>query len=218
MIKPVIIIGGGGHARVLISTLKTLRREIIGILHPDLTMAGQLIEGIPVLGDDDKVLEYPTDEIELVNGIGSVSSTEKRKSIYTSFKHNGYSFARVIHPAATIAGDVRLMEGVQIMAGAVLQTGCDIGENAIINTGAVIDHDCTIGEHAHIAPGAVLSGGVSIGAMGHIGTAAIVIQGITIGEKTVVGAGSVVVHDIPAGITVVGVPARKTKQRERPNL
>jgi UDP-perosamine 4-acetyltransferase len=211
MTSPVIIIGAGGHARVLISTLKTLRREIIGILHPDLTMARQMIQGIPVLGDDDKVLEYPPDEIELVNGIGSVSSTEKRKSIYTRFKHNGYSFAQVIHPAATIAGDVRLMEGVQIMAGVVVQTGCVIGDNAIVNTGAVIDHDCTIGEHVHIAPGAVLSGGVNIGAMSHIGTGAIVIQGITIGEGALIGAGAVVLRDVPPGKKMVGNPAREMK-------
>jgi UDP-perosamine 4-acetyltransferase len=193
---------------VLISTLKALRREIIGILHPDLTMAEQLIKGITVLGNDDKVLEYPADEIELVHGIGSVASTEKRKSIYTRFKHNGYSFAQVIHPAATIAGDVRFKEGVQIMAGAVVQTGCVIGENAIVNTGALIDHDCIIGEHAHIAPGAVLSGGVKIGAMSHIGTAAIVIQGITIGERALIGAGAVVLKDVPPGKKMVGNPAR----------
>jgi sugar O-acyltransferase (sialic acid O-acetyltransferase NeuD family) len=209
MTVPVIIIGAGGHARVLISSLKALRREIIGILHPDVTLIGQAIVGIPVIGNDDKILEYSPDSIEVVNGIGSVSSTKKRQEIYAKFKKDGYSFATIIHPAATIMEDVKLGEGVQIMAGAIVQTGCVIGDNAIINTGAIVDHDCIIGEHVHIAPGAVLSGGVHIGDSAHVGTSAIIIQGIHIGQTTVVGAGSVVVDNIPEGIKVVGVPARE---------
>jgi len=87
---------------VLISSLKALRREIVGILHPDVTLIGQAIVGIPVIGNDDKILEYSPDSIELANGIGSVSSTKKRQEIYMKFKRGGYSFATIVHPAATI--------------------------------------------------------------------------------------------------------------------
>ena len=143
--RPVIIIGGGGHARVLISSLKALRREIIGLLHPDTSLIGQCIAGICVLGNDDKVSDYAPDEVELINGLGSVSLPEKRKDIYMKFKKTGYSFASVIHPSAIVVDDVKIGEGVQIMAGAILQSGCLIGDNAIINTGAIVDHDCKIG-------------------------------------------------------------------------
>jgi UDP-perosamine 4-acetyltransferase len=205
---PVIVIGAGGHARVLISSLKALQREIIGIFHPDLTLIGQSISGICIIGNDDKVLKYAPDSIELVNGIGSVSSTEKRKEIYMKFKNDGYSFATIVHPLAKIMNDVQLGEGVQVMAGAIVQTGCVIGDNAIINTGAIIDHDCMIGTHAHIAPGAVLSGNVQVGAMTHIGTAATVIQGIKIAAEAIIGAGAVVIKDVPPGGKVIGNPAR----------
>lgn len=207
MTVPVIIIGAGGHARVLISVLKALRREIIGILHPDATLIGQCIAGISIIGNDDKVLEYAPDSIELVNGIGSVSSTEKRKEIYMKFKNDGYSFATVVHPSSTIMNDLQLGESVQVMAGVIVQTGCVIGDNAIINTGVIIDHDCMIGDHSHIAPGAVLSGGVQIGEMVHIGTAATVIQGIKISAGAIIGAGAVVIRDVPKGKKVIGNPA-----------
>jgi len=208
MTIPVIIIGAGGHARVLISSLNALRREIIGILHPDATLIGQSIAGIRIIGNDDKGLEYAPDSIELVNGIGSISSTEKRKEIYIKFKNDGYSFAQVIHPSETIMNDVQLGEGVQVMAGAIVQTGCVIGDNAIVNTGAIIDHDCMIGAHAHVAPGAVISGGVQIGEMAHIGTAATVIQGIKIGSGSIIGAGAMVIKNVPAGKKAIGNPAR----------
>lgn len=206
--RPVIILGAGGHAKVLISSLKTLQREIIGILSPEEIRLGQSIAGICIIGDDDKIFEYSIDSIELVNGLGSVSSPEKRKDIYMKFKKAGYSFASVIHPTAILTNNIQLGEGVQIMAGAIVQTECVIGDNILINTGAVVDHDCKIGSHSHIAPGAVLSGGVEVGAMSHIGPAATIIQGIKIGFGAVIGAGAVVITDVPHGQKVVGNPAK----------
>lgn len=206
--RPVIIIGGGGHARVLISTLKALRREILGILNPDTSLIGQCIAGIYVLGNDDKIRDYKPDSVELVNGLGSVSLPEKRKDTYMKFKKFGYSFASVIHPSAIVMDDVKISEGVQIMVGAVIQIGCVMGNNAIINTGAIIDHDCVIGAHTHIASGAVISGGVNIGEACHIGTGATIIQGINIGSTSVVGAGAVVIKDVPHDKKVVGNPSK----------
>jgi UDP-perosamine 4-acetyltransferase len=213
MTLPVIVIGSGGHARVLISVLKTLHINILGITDLIPHKIDNKINNISVLGNDDKILDYSPNSIELVNGIGSVSSTEKRKDIYVNIKSYGYSFAKVIHPLAMIMDEVQLGEGVQIMAGAIVQPGCVIGDNSIINTGAIVDHDCIIGEHVHVASGAVLSGGVHIGAMTHVGTSAVVIQGVEIGQATVVGAGSVVIANIPSGVKVMGVPAKIIERR-----
>ena len=213
IVKKIIIIGGGGHARVLIFALKALQREIIGILDPDVKLIGQTIAGIPVLGNDDAIRNYAPDSVDLVNGIGSVILPEKRKAIYVKFKNAGYSFASVIHPSAIVVDDVKIGEGVQIMAGAILQSGCLIGDNAIINTGAIVDHDCKIGAHVHIAPGSVISGGVEIGEMVHIGTGATIIQCIKIGDSAVIGAGAVVIDNVPSYNIFVGVPARKIERR-----
>jgi UDP-perosamine 4-acetyltransferase len=210
---PVIIIGAGGHARVLISVLKTKGMDILGITDITSDKVVDHINGISVLGQDDIILQYAPDSILLVNGIGSVGSTVRRETVYKKFKQHGYSFASVIHLSAVIMDEVQLGEGVQIMAGAIVQPGCLIGNNSIINTGAIIDHDCVIGDHAHVAPGAVLSGGVHIGSSAHIGTSATVIQGSKIGQRVIVGAGAVVINDIPANAKVTGVPASFMERR-----
>lgn len=163
---------------------------------------------LPIIGDDSAISAYSNDAVELVNGLGSVGDTALRASIYYKFKKLGYGFRQVIHPAAIIASDCILGEGVQVMAGAVVNTGTKIAEDSIINTGAVVDHDCVIGSHVHIAPGAILSGGVQVGDGSHIGTGATVIQGIKIGANVLIGAGAVVIRNIPNGVTVIGVPAR----------
>ncbi len=209
MSLPIIVVGGGGHAKVLIDMLQLEGKTILGIVEKQLFAPGHRMGQVPVVGDDETVLRYRSAEILLVNGIGSTALPGRRAEIYARFTELGYRFAAVRHPAAVIAADVQFGEGAQVMAGAVLQPGCCIGTNVIINTRASIDHDCHIQDHTHIAPGVTLSGEVQVGAGSHIGTGAVVIQGIKIGKNVVVGAGAVVVRDVPDGLTVMGVPARE---------
>ena len=192
---PVIIIGGGGHAKVLLDTLQMCHRDVLGItdVNPEL----QAVLGIPVMGDDEAVLSHPPGQVQLVNGIGSVSQPVLRKEIYEKFKASGYTFSQVIHPSAIISKESTLAEGAQVLAGSVVQTGCWIGENSIINSRASIDHDCRIGNHVHIAPGVTLSGNVEVGELTHIGTGAAVIQGIQIGRKSIIGAGVTITKNVP---------------------
>jgi sugar O-acyltransferase (sialic acid O-acetyltransferase NeuD family) len=213
MTLPVIILGAGGHAKVLIATLLLLRRKIVGITEVNKQKQEGYLSGIPIIGNDEAILKYKSDEIELANGIGSVGLPKSRMEIYQKCKRKGYKFASIIHPSAMVMNDVQLGEGVQIMAGAIIQPGCSIGDNTIINTGAIVDHDCVVGDHAHVAPGAVISGGVQIGAMTHIGTAATIIQGIKIGPESIIGAGAVVVNDIPSNVKAVGIPANIIERR-----
>lgn len=186
MSLPVIVLGAGGHAKVLIDALLASSVIIVGIVDPNPALAGTKILGVPVLGGDDVVDEIPPSQVQLVNGLGSVGLPANRQQLFARFKEMGYSFATVVHPSAVVASDVVLGEGPQVMAGAVIQPGSKIGLNSIINTRASVDHDCIIGDHVHIAPGVTLSGGVSVGACSHIGTGATVIQGISIGNGCLV--------------------------------
>ena len=208
---PVIILGAGGHAKVLIDALLLRSVELLGITDADAGKKGHTLLGVPVLGGDAEVMKHPAEAIRLVNGVGSVRVNPLRRQLFEQFAGKGYRFASVAHPSAIIATDVALSEGTQIMAGAVVQTGCHIGTNALINTGSIVDHDCHIGNHAHISPGVTLSGGIRIGENSHIGTGATVIQGIQIGRNSLIAAGAVVIRDVPDGVTVAGVPAREIK-------
>ncbi len=205
--KPVIIIGAGDHAKVLLDILLEQKVNVIGLTDKSITK-GTCIYGVSVIGDDSEILKYKTDEIELVNGIGSVGNTSIRQKVFNSLKEKGYVFRSVIHETAILSKRARLGEGVQLLAGAIVNTEAEIGDNTIINTKTSIDHGCIIGKHCHIAPGCVLSGCVTVGNGTHIGTGSSIIQGINIGSNVLVGAGSVVVNDVPDNVTVFGVPAK----------
>jgi UDP-perosamine 4-acetyltransferase len=206
--KPLLILGAGGHARVLLDTLLLQGCNVIGLLDPDTALWGKSLRGISVLGGDEKILEHEPASIELVNGLGSTHSTGPRQRLFENWQAKGYRFASVIHPQAILAPDVQLGEGVQIMAGAILNTAVQLADNAVVNTGAILEHDCIIAKHVHISPGACLAGNVRIGQGAHVGLRAVVLQNLELGEACLVAAGAVVIHSVAAGQTVMGIPAK----------
>jgi len=206
---PLLVLGAGGHGRVLASALLLTDRRIIGFLDASRAAWGSHCLDLPVIGDDGCLADFPPESVCLVNGIGSVGLPLLRQRIFETQRARGYRFERVVHPRACVSPHASLGEGVQVMAGAVVQAGARLGDNVIVNTGAIVDHDCVIGAHCHVAPGAVLSGGVTVGSSSHIGTGAVMVQGIELGEGCMVGAGAVVIRSHAAASRLVGVPARR---------
>jgi sugar O-acyltransferase (sialic acid O-acetyltransferase NeuD family) len=212
-VTQLILLGAGGHARVLIEALRQSGSAVSGFVTDEIETPSGNMAGMPRLGSDAELMTRPRDDVLLINGVGTVGDPRRRRIVFEKFHAAGFAFATVLHPSAVLAADAALGEGAQIMAGALVQPGASIGANAIINTGAVIDHDTIVGNHVHVAPGACLSGNVVVGASTHIGAGATVIQGIRIGLDALVAAGSVVVEDIAAGAVVMGVPARAKQNR-----
>jgi sugar O-acyltransferase (sialic acid O-acetyltransferase NeuD family) len=208
--KPIIILGAGGHAKVLAEVLRSTGYKILGLTDP-LMKSGETKFGVVCLGDDEKLQEYSVDEIELVNGIGAIPGQHLRWELGKRLRELGYSFVTVIHPSAILSSDVKLANGAQIMAGAVLQPGVHIGCDSIVNTGVCVDHDCYIGDSCHLAPGVTLSGEVRVGDGVHVGTGACVIQDIEIGARTVIAAGSVIYNDLPADMKFIQLQQMKAE-------
>lgn len=207
MSRPLVIIGAGGHASVLAEILLTEGRAIIAVVSPEDINDNSPLSGINRLKTDEELLAtYSSKQVELVNGMGAIPGNDLHFRLFNYFSEHGYSFVSVISSDATVSKYAQLADGVQIMAGAIVQTNASINMNCIVNSGAIIEHDCCIGAHNHIAPSATLSGGVITGSQVHIGTGACVIQSIKIGQKAVVGAGCTVVRDVPEHQVIV--PAR----------
>jgi UDP-perosamine 4-acetyltransferase len=204
----VVVIGAGGHARVLLDTLVAMQQyEIVGLTDPDQHKWGMQLAGYPVLGSDD-ILSSLRDQG--IDGVIIATGSNRLRVRLFEYVHNlNLKAVNAVHPHSWISPSVQLGEGVVVMAGVVINANTRIGHNVIINTGATVDHDCSINDHVHIAPGCHLSGNVQIGVGAFIGTGSSIIPEITVGSWSVVGAGSVVIRDVPASVTVVGVPAQE---------
>lgn len=210
-----VIIGGGGHARVLIDALQTTRSpHRLAVLDVDPRRWNLTMLDVPIVGDErclgDLVAAGLT---HFAIGVGGAANTMPRQRLYENALTFGLEPLSIVHPAATVSRWATIGPGAQLLAGAIVNAGARIGANAIINSGAIVEHDCTIGDHVHVATGARLASTVQVGDGAHIGAGAVIRQLIRIGPAAVVGAGAVVVNDVSASTTVVGVPAKPLSPR-----
>jgi len=217
MISPrpeIIIIGAGGHARVLIDVLRRLGLQPAAAVDVNSALHGSQLDEVPVIGGDEAVFVRATSDVVLVNGQGNVpnigsSGLARRRAVYMKFVERGYAFLTVVSPDAFVSPRAQIGIGAQILTQTIVHPGSSVGANTIVNTAALLDHDCIVGAHSHIAPGTVLCGRVHVGEECHIGAAAVVVPGIRIGDRAVAGAGAVVTADVAPGTTTLGVPARR---------
>jgi len=206
--KKIILIGGGGHCKVVISILNKLDNfEIVGIV--DNYKSESFINGIKIIGTDDNLRDiYQSGINYALITVGSTKDNTKRYTLFNMAREIGYKFPVIVSPEAIIDESVKIGEGTVIMPGSIINIDSSIGKNCIINSGAIIEHDCKIGNHCHVAPGVHISGEANIGELSFLGIGVTIIQGIKTGKNVTIGAGSVVIKDIPDNVIAVGNPAK----------
>jgi len=208
---PHILIGAGGHAKVLISLAKAVGVSVEGVCAPEFVGSrGNFWRGIEVLGGDDALERVDPERVLLIHGIGQLPSNFLRQRVHERLSSRGFRFATMVHPHSWVDETAQLEEGVQIMAGVVIQPDVTIGRATIINTGASVDHDCQIGAHVHIAPGAVLCGNVTVQEGAFIATGSTLLPGLTVARGAIVGAGATLVRDLAGQQCAIG-PATRLK-------
>jgi sugar O-acyltransferase (sialic acid O-acetyltransferase NeuD family) len=205
--KKVVLIGAGGHARVLLDILQEWGEdEVLGLLDQNSARWGQSLMGCPILGDDQDLSRYGA--THFVVAVGSLGDTGLRRKLWARGEAAGLEPLTVVAPSAVVSRWAELGSGAQIMPAAVVNAGARLGAGVILNSTALVEHDCDLGEFCHVASGAVLAGGVVLEPDVHVGAGASIRQGIRVGAGALVGAGAAVVKDVPAGARVAGVPAK----------
>lgn len=211
----VIIVGAGGHGRVVLDILRAAGgHNPVGFIDADPQLAGQEIGGIPVLGQANLLPKLKSQKVK--GAIVAIGDNHARRSYAKKLAAQGFELINAIHPRSVVSPTARLGTDLVVAAGAVIGTDAIIGGDTIINTCAVIDHECEIGQAVHVCPSAALAGRVRVGDEAFLGLGCNIIQCLTIGANAVIGAGAVVIRDVPDGVTVVGVPARVIQSRTGP--
>ncbi len=190
-----IIIGAGGHSKVVFSTAKMCKIKVQSFYDDSIVKIGKKFLGRPVLGPLEKL---KNEDFKAIIGIGD---NKKRKEIAEKYP---LSYFKLIHPFSYVDENVEIGEGSVVFAGSIIQPDCKIGKHVIINTGATIDHDCIIGNYAHIAPGVHICGGCKVEEGVLIGVGSSVLPNIKIGEWSIIGGHTVVAKNIPPNSILKG--------------
>ncbi|MCB1422189.1 MAG: NeuD/PglB/VioB family sugar acetyltransferase [Nitratireductor sp.] len=196
MVDPIVILGGGGHARSCIDVVETEGTyAIAGIVSPE----GLPVMGYPHLGDDSNLIEIIDRYRNTLIGIGQIRSPHVRIALYDRLKSTGAFLPAIFSPKAYVSAHATAAEGTIVMHGAVVNAGANVGCNCIVNSLALVEHDAIIDDHCHISTGARINGGVHVGSGTFIGTGAVIHEGITIGSRCIVAAGSLVRDNLDSG-------------------
>ena len=200
-----IIIGAGGHGKVIANIAKLNGYQDIAFLDDD---ESKVINGTyKIIGKISNLQEY-FEGYDVIIGIGNNGI---RSMLSNRLSKMGVIQPILIHPSAVIDETVSIGEGTVVMANAVINSDSIVGKFCIINTGSTIDHDCVISDLVHISPGAHVAGSVNVGTMVWLGIGSSVVNNVSIQEKSVIGAGSVVIKDVKTSGTYVGVPVRRIR-------
>lgn len=203
--KPLILIGGGGHCKSVIEAAESAGYSILGVLDMPEDI-GKEILSTKVIGTDDDIPSYVY-KAEFVITVGFIKNPAIRIKLYNKVKEADGKLATIVASTAYVSKYATIGEGTVVMHHAFVNAGAKVGNNVILNTFTNIEHDAVIGDQCHISTGTMVNGDCKVGANCFIGSQSVLANGITIGDDIIVGAGSLVRKSISVKGIYSGNPA-----------
>ena len=207
-----VIIGNGGHAKVVIDILEERGDyNILGIITKN--KGDEIgIGGYEILGDDNLLKELFNKGVKVVvMGVGGYTDNSLRKRIYENLKKIGFQVISAIHPTASISRTVLMGEGNVVFSGVVINPYVKLGNNIIVATGSTIDHDSVIKDHSFISAGVTVGAETIIKEEVLLALGSKVMAGVTICKGALIGAGALITGNISEPGTYFGMPAKRLK-------
>lgn len=204
--EPIVLVGAGGHALVVLDalSLSAVRYTQIVVCTQDHRQVGQALLGHSITPFD--IAGFSGIAFHVCIGRNSI-----RQRLLSEISAVGGQPITIIHPRSIVAQSAELCAGVFIGAGAIVAPKCRLGRASIINHGATVDHEVEVGDFTHIGPGVTIGGAARIGGGVLLGAGANVLPGVTVGENAIVGSGAVVLENVPADTVYVGIPAKRIR-------
>ena len=203
--KPLVLIGGGGHCKSVIEAAESAGYQIMGVLDMPENTETEILS-TKVIGTDNNIPAY-VDKAEFVITVGFITNPATRIKLYHLVKEAGGKLATVIASTAYVSKYATIGEGTVVMHHAFVNAGAKVGNNVILNTFSNIEHDAVIGDQCHISTGTMVNGDCRIGNNCFIGSQSVLTNGITIGDDVIVGAGSFVRKSLKVKGIYSGNPA-----------
>ncbi len=207
--RPLILIGGGGHCKSVIEACESSGFAIKGILDVPENIDKKILS-YSVIGTDADIPDYVS-ECDFVVTVGFIKDSSLRLRIYDKVRLAGGRFATIIASTAYVSKHAKIGSGTVVLHHVMVNAGAVIGKGCIINTSANIEHDAVIGDYSHISTGAMVNGDCRVGSGVFLGSQSVMVNNISIASGCIIAAGSMVRKNIlhrgiysgnPAGLKI----------------
>ncbi len=211
--KKVVVIGGGGHAKVVTDIIRLEAKYTMAGIIDNFSSVGSQFLDYAVIGKDSDIPKLMEEEA-IWGGVIAIGDNALRAKIEKEVRaiSKDFVFINCVHPRSIVAKDTQLGEGNVLMAGAVINPATQIGNHCVVNTNVTLEHDITLKDFSSMGPGSVAGGNVTIGKYSAIGLGASIIHGLSVGDNCIIGAGSTVSKDTQSNAVYYGTPATFIKE------
>lgn len=204
-----VLLGGGGHCKVLIDVIEMTGSFRIAGYVDLLQKRNEHVLAHSWLGSDEDIPKLALTHTDFIVAAGQIGLPILRERLFSLLTSAGGRSPVIISPHACVSRHASLGGGTVALHGAIVNAKAIIGRNVIINTAAVVEHDATIGDHCHVSTGARVNGDCRVANRCFVGSGAVLREGIALAEGSIIGAGAVVTRDTSSYGVYRGVPARR---------
>ena len=195
--KPLLLIGGGGHCRSCIDVIEAERKYKIAGIIEQTGVNSESVLGYQILGNDNDLSELVKEYSTALITVGQIKNPDLRVRLFQQLQGLGFELATIISPRAYVSKNASLGDGTIVMHDALINTGVKIGNNCILNTKSLVEHDAIVEDHCHISTSSVVNGGTVIREQSFVGSNTITKEYVTIGKNSVIGGGLRIMCDLP---------------------
>lgn len=205
MHRPLLIVGGGMHGRIVLDVAKALNVPVAGFL--DDTMDDQVrVDDIRVLGGTDRLDDRAL--IEANDLLIAIGNNIVRRRFANRVRGNGGRLATLIHPSSWISPTARISSGTVLVGANMVFSAARIEEDVLVDPDTTIGAESIIGSGSYLSPGCHLASRVICGEECFMGIGAVAVPEVRVGRRAIVGAGAVVTRSVPDEKLAVGNPAK----------
>lgn len=160
MKQRIVIIGAGGHGRVVADAIVSQDKyELIGFVDAALDIGTEILSGFKVIEKQNNLHLIKEKTDTFIVAIGNNVVREKVYQLASQILEPGI----VVHSSSIIGSDVTIGKGSVVLANTVINASSSIGNNTIVNTATVVDHDSSIGNNVHLSIGTMVGSNSKIG-------------------------------------------------------
>ena len=188
--------------------------SVVGFCVDKEFLDGSEFQQLPIVATEEITARFPPNQHAIFVAVGYSKMNELRAKKLNFLKKLGYEATSYISSRATVFSTLEHGENCFVLENNTIQPFVRVGSNVTLWSGNHIGHHSHIGDNTFVSSHVVISGGVTIGKNCFFGVNSTVCDHIRVGDYCMLGASSLLNRDAEAHGTYLGVPAKRSLEKD----